>query len=235
MPRAEAAEARWRRAGRDDRGRGRAAVGHHPHRRADGLRQLPAAARSAPPSAPPIPISTSRSSRCPRVVNLSRREADLAITVSQPATQRLRAEKLSDYHLSLAASRAWLATHGAPDKPEALKGARMIGYIPDMIFDAELDYLAQLGVTRVPLASNAVSVQLNLCARGARGWPSCMISPCPPPRNWSACCPCAVRLTRSFWLVTHAGPRDARLERVSTLLRDGMRAEIARLEASVVA
>ena len=53
----------------------------------------------------------------PRVVNLSRREADLAITVSQPATQRLRAEKLSDYHLSLAASRAWLATHGAPRQP----------------------------------------------------------------------------------------------------------------------
>ena len=53
----------------------------------------------------------------PRVVNLSRREADLAITVSQPATQRLRAEKLSDYHLSLAAHRDWIARHGAPAGP----------------------------------------------------------------------------------------------------------------------
>jgi len=170
----------------------------------------------------------------PRVVNLSRREADLAITVSQPATQRLRAEKLSDYHLSLAASRAWLATHGAPDSPEALKGARMIGYIPDMIFDAELDYLAQLGVTRVPLASNAVSVQLNLARAGA-GLAIVHDFALPAAPELVRVLPGAVRLTRSFWLVTHAGPRDARLERVSTLLRDGMRAEIARLEASVVA
>ncbi|WP_284264968.1 LysR substrate-binding domain-containing protein, partial [Roseicyclus amphidinii] len=166
----------------------------------------------------------------PRVVNLSRREADLAITVSQPATQRLRAEKLSDYHLSLAASRDWLARHGAPESPEALKGARMIGYIPDMIFDAELDYLAQLGVARVPLASNAVSVQLNLARAGA-GLAIVHEFALPAAPELVRVLPGAVRLTRSFWLVTHAGPRDARLERVSTLLRDGMRAEIARLEA----
>jgi hypothetical protein len=43
--------------------------------------------------------------------------------------------------------------------------------------------------------------------------------------------PDRVRLTRAFWLVTHAGPRDARLDRFAGLLRDGMRAEIARLEA----
>lgn len=166
----------------------------------------------------------------PRVVNLSRREADLAITVSQPATQRLRSEKLSDYHLSLAASADWLARHGAPDSPEALKGARMIGYIPDMIFDAELDYLAQLGVARVPLASNAVSVQLNLARAGA-GLAIVHEFALPAAPELVRVLPGAVRLTRSFWLVTHAGPRDARLERVSTLLRDGMRAEIARLEA----
>ncbi len=166
----------------------------------------------------------------PRVVNLSRREADLAITVSQPATQRLRAEKLSDYHLSLAASVGWLARHGPPDSPEALKGARMIGYIPDMIFDAELDYLAQFGVTRVPLASNAVSVQLNLARAGA-GLAIVHDFALPAAPELVRVLPDAVRLKRSFWLVTHAGPRDARLDRVSTLLRDGMRAEIARLEA----
>ncbi|NKX46128.1 LysR family transcriptional regulator [Roseicyclus persicicus] len=168
----------------------------------------------------------------PRVVNLSRREADLAITVSPPATQRLRAEKLSDYHLSLAASRDWLAAHGAPDGPEALKGARMIGYIPDMIFDAELDYLAGFGVTRVPLASNAVSVQLNLARAGA-GLAIVHDFALPAAPDLVRVLPDRVRLTRAFWLVSHAGPRDARLDRFATLLRDGMRAEIARLEASV--
>ena len=169
----------------------------------------------------------------PRVVNLSRREADLAITVSAPETQRLRAERLSDYHLSLAASRDWLARHGAPEGPEALKTARMIGYIPDMIFDAELDYLARLGVARVPLASNAVSVQLNL-ARAGGGLAIVHDFALPSAPELVRVLPDRVRLTRTFWLVTHAGPRDARLERFTTLLRDGIRAEIARLEASVV-
>ena len=168
----------------------------------------------------------------PRVVNLSRREADLAITVSAPATQRLRAEKLSDYRLSLAASRGWLACNGVPETAEALGGARMIGYIPDMIFDAELDYLAQLGVRRVPLASNAVSVQLNLARAGA-GLAIVHDFALPAAPELVRLLPEEVRLRRTFWLVTHAGPRDARLERVSALLRDGLRAEIARLEALV--
>ena len=168
----------------------------------------------------------------PRVVNLSRREADLAITVSAPATQRLRAEKLSDYRLSLAASRGWLACNGVPETAEALGGARMIGYIPDMIFDAELDYLAQLGVRRVPLASNAVSVQLNLARAGA-GLAIVHAFALPAAPELVRLLLEEVRLRRTFWLVTHAGPRDARLERVSALLRDGLRAEIARLEALV--
>jgi DNA-binding transcriptional LysR family regulator len=168
----------------------------------------------------------------PRVVNLSRREADLAITVSPPETQRLRAERLSDYRLSLAASRDWLATHPPPTGPEALKGARMIGYIPDMIFDAELDYLARFGVTRVPLASNAVSVQLNLARAGA-GLAIVHDFALPAAPELVRILPGEVQLTRTFWLVTHAGQRDLRLDRVSRLLRDGIRAEIARLEAMV--
>lgn len=166
----------------------------------------------------------------PRVVNLSRREADLAITVSPPATQRLHAEKLSDYHLSLAASRDWLARNGAPGSVAALKEARMIGYIPDMIFDAELDYLAQFGVSRVPLAANAVSVQLHFARAGA-GLAIVHDFALPFAPELVRVLPGQVRLTRTFWLVTHAGPRDARLDRFATLLRDGMRAEIARQEA----
>ena len=168
----------------------------------------------------------------PRVVNLSRREADLAITVSPPATQRLQAELLSDYHLSLAASRRWLAEHGAPTGPEALRDAAMIGYIPDMIFDAELDYLAQFGITRVALASNAVSVQLNLARAGA-GLAIVHDFALPSAPELVRLLPGQLRLKRSFWLVTHAGPRDARLARVSSLLRDGVRAEIARREKLV--
>lgn len=168
----------------------------------------------------------------PRVVNLSRREADLAITVSPPLTQRLRAEPVSDYHLSLAASRAWLAEYGAPDGPEALKTARMIGYIPEMIFDAELDYLAQFGISRVVLASNVVSVQLNL-ARAGGGLAIVHDFALPNAPELVRLFPDRLRLKRSFWLVSHAGVHDPRLAQVSALLGDGLRAEIARREKLV--
>ncbi len=168
----------------------------------------------------------------PRVVNLSRREADLAIAVSPPKTDRLSAERLADYRLSLAASRDYLAREGAPTSRADLKGARMIGYIPDMIFDAELDYLAGLGVSRVPLASNAVSVQLNYARAGA-GLAIVHDFALPFAPDLRRVLPDEVRLRRTFWLVSHAGPRDARLDRFASVLRDGLRAELGRLEAAV--
>jgi DNA-binding transcriptional LysR family regulator len=166
----------------------------------------------------------------PRVANLSRREADVAIAVSPPKADRLRAEKLTGYRLSLAAHRDWIAKNGAPRGPEDLKGARMIGYIPDMIFDSELDYLASFGVERVALASNAVSVQLNF-ARAGGGLAIVHDFALPAAPELRRVLPDRIALSRTFWLVTHAGPRDARLERVSRLLKDGCRAEMARLEA----
>jgi len=168
----------------------------------------------------------------PRLVNLSRREADFAIAVSEPSTDRLRAERLSEYRLSLVASRDWIAANGVPRSVAELKGARMIGYIPDMIFDAELDYLSALGVARVPVASNSVSVQLHMARSGA-GMAVVHDFALPFAPELVRLLPEAVALTRTFWLVTHAGPRDARLERVARLLRTGLRAELARLEGLV--
>ena len=47
----------------------------------------------------------------PRVFNLSKREADMAIGVSRPEAGRLTVQKLTDYRLHLAASRTYLAQH----------------------------------------------------------------------------------------------------------------------------
>jgi len=168
----------------------------------------------------------------PRIVNLSRREADLAIAVSAPDTTRLQAEKLCDYRLSLAAHPDFLARYGMPGDPTALKAARMIGYIPDMIFDAELDYLAGYGIARVPLASNAVSVQLNFARAGA-GLAIVHDFALPAAPELVRVLPDQIALSRTFWLLSHAGPRDARLARFARLLREGMQAEVTRLEAMV--
>ena len=167
----------------------------------------------------------------PRVVNLTRREADMAIAVSPPDTGRLLVQKVTDYKLHLAASRRYLKRKGDIETAEALKGHRMIGYIPDMIFDKELDYISAIGVERVGLASNSVSVQLNFLRQGAGlGIVHDFALPFAP--NPNKVLPDLVSLTRSFYLVRHADDRKVeRLNRFADELVDGLKREVARLEA----
>ncbi|MCA2010527.1 LysR family transcriptional regulator [Cereibacter sphaeroides] len=167
----------------------------------------------------------------PRVFNLTRREADMVISVSKPEQGRVIATKITDYRLSLAASRDYL--HEAPGLTDLadLKAHRVIGYIPDMIFDRELDYLADLGVDQAPLASNSVSVQLNLIRQGAGvGVVHDFALPAAP--GVERVLTRQFGLTRAFHLVRHADDRHVpRIERFSTALIEGLRAEVARLEA----
>jgi DNA-binding transcriptional LysR family regulator len=171
----------------------------------------------------------------PRVMNLSRREVDLAITVSPPSAGRLLVQKVSDYRLHLAASEAYLARHGDITCLEDLRGHRITGYIPDMIFDKELDYLADLGLERVPLASNSVSVQFHWLRIGAAlGVVHDFAMPAAP--DLRHVLRDQVSLIRSFYLVRHAADRRLeRLNRLAQLLQDGMRAELLRLEEQAAA
>ena len=166
----------------------------------------------------------------PRVFNLSKREADMAIGVSRPEAGRLTVQKLTDYRLHLAASRAYLAAHPAITTRADLRGHRLVGYIPDMIFDKELDYLAELGLAAPPLASNSVSVQLNFLRAGAGvGVVHDFALPSAP--DLTRILPQEVSLTRAFWLIRHADDaRVARLNRFAEALVRESRAEMARLE-----
>jgi len=167
----------------------------------------------------------------PRVANLSRREADIAITVSPPTAGQLLVQKITDYKLHLVASRRYLRHNSLPEQLEDLRGRRMIGYIPDMIFDSELDYLGELGIERVPLASNSVPVQLKLAVQGA-GLCVAHDFSLPTYRLLRKILTDKISLTRSFYLVRHQGDqRSERLNRFSEQLSEGVRAEVARLEA----
>ncbi|EPX78492.1 Transcriptional regulator, LysR family [Salipiger mucosus DSM 16094] len=167
----------------------------------------------------------------PRVVNLSRREADMAVAVSAPTAGRLVVQKLTDYRLHLAASEDYLARH-APIRTRAdLQGHRVVGYIPDMIFDKELDYLADLGLERVRLASNSVSVQFHWLRQGAGlGIVHDFALPAAP--GLRRVLTDEVSLSRSFYLVRHADDRRLeRLNRFAAALAEGLRHELQRLEA----
>ncbi|WP_225027093.1 LysR family transcriptional regulator [Xinfangfangia pollutisoli] len=166
----------------------------------------------------------------PRLFNLSKREADMAIGVSRPETGRLTVQKLTDYHLSLAASRDWLARHPVR-VAEDLQRQSFVGYIPDLIFDKELDYLAEIGAPPVSYSSNSVSVQLNFLRQGA-GLGVVHDFALPSAPELLRVLPEQIRLRRSFWLIRHAeDTRVARLTGFAEALIRECRAEMQRLEA----
>jgi len=168
----------------------------------------------------------------PRVFNLSRREADMAISVSAPSAGRLLVQKITDYRLHLAAMQSYLDAHPPIGTLSDLRDHRLIGYIPDMIFDKELDYMAELGVERVPLASNSVSVQLNWVRSGA-GVAIVHTFAIPSAPGMVRILPEAFSLTRAFWLIRHEDDRRSqRLGRFAALLIEGLRREVSRLEGA---
>lgn len=167
----------------------------------------------------------------PRVFNLSKREADMAIAVSRPEAGRLTVQKITDYHLHLAASRVYLAAHPPIETPADLKGHRFVGYIADMIFDKELDYLGEVGAGAVPLASNSVTVQLNWVRQGA-GVAVVHDFALPTAPEVERLLADQVSLRRAFYLIRHADDRRVeRLNRFADLLAQGVRREVARLES----
>ena len=167
----------------------------------------------------------------PRVFNLSKREADMAIAVSPPASGHLTVQKLTDYKLHLAASQAYLDRHPPIQTLADLKQHRTIGYIQDLVFDKELDYQSEAGMEAVTLASNSVSVQFNWVRTGAgiAVVHDFAMSAAP---GLVKVLPDQVSLTRSFYLIRHPDDRRVeRLNRFAELLAQGVRREVARLEA----
>ncbi len=161
----------------------------------------------------------------PRVVNLSRREADMAVTVSPPAAGRLTVQKITDYQLHLAMRADAPPLHSLDD----LRGRQIVGYIPDMIFDKELDYLSEIDAARVQMASNSVAVQLQMIRQAGVGIVHDFALPFAPELRMALTD--TVALTRSFYLVRHTSDRRSdRLTRFARALRQGMQEEVARLE-----
>jgi DNA-binding transcriptional LysR family regulator len=163
----------------------------------------------------------------PRVVNLSRREADMAITVSPPAAGRLTVQKVTDYQLHLATRRDASPVRSLAD----IKGRAVVGYIPDMIFDKELDYLGDMGQAGVQLASNSVAVQMQMLRRSGIGIVHDFALPSVP--ELTRVLTDDVALLRSFYLVRHTSDRQSeRLSRFATALMAGLKTQVATLEAT---
>lgn len=140
-------------------------------------------------------------------LNPSRREADIAVMLARPKTGPLITRKLTDYHLGLYATPAYL--EDAP--PLKAKGDLLrhvlVGYVPDQIYAPELRYLAEVDARLEPaIRSSSINAQAEIIASGAGcGILPCFIGDAMP--GLVRVLPEAVDIQRSFWLVV---PRDLR-------------------------
>lgn len=160
----------------------------------------------------------------------SKREADLAVTLSRPRAGPVIAGKLSDYALRLYASSAYLAAHGAPERPADLTGRhRLVGYVPDLLFAPELRYLAEIEPDlSAALRSSSIITQYRMIAAGA----GIGVLPCFIGDDDSALVPILPerRITRSFWVVTHKDTHNlARVRAFKDWLTEIVAAERSKL------
>ena len=77
----------------------------------------------------------------PHFVSLSKREADIAVTLERPEHGQTVYTKLCDYRLRLYATRGYLDQHEPVRKVEDLTTHRFASYIDDLAFSYELLYL----------------------------------------------------------------------------------------------
>lgn len=145
----------------------------------------------------------------PRSFSLSRREADLAVTVGRPARGRLLTRKLTDYRLGLYAARDYLDRHGVPQTPEDLAGHVLVGYVDDLIYAQELDFTAELPL---PWASRIeVSGALGQHAAVANGAGIGILHRfmSEPDARLVRVLP-EIELSRAYWLIWHETLRASR-------------------------
>ena len=147
-----------------------------------------------------------------------RREADITVTLTRPKDPRLSVELLTPYHLALYASGAYLAAHGAPQTVEDLKNHELVGYVEDLIYARELNYLDEVGKNLRPgLASSSIQAQRGIISHGG----GIGVLPAFLAKGLEPVLAKDVRLTRHFFVTARSETADtARIRAVRTWLKD---------------
>lgn len=160
----------------------------------------------------------------PRTFSLSKREADIAITLEQPKEGRLVSRKLTDYRLRLYASRAYLDRHGAIDDPSDLAGKTLVTYVPDLVYSPVLDYftgLEKYTSRRYECASVVAQVEAVRAGVGVGVLHDYAIRQFP---ELQVVAP-SLEFLRTYWLVMHAEVRNLRrVEEVHSFIQSRVKA-----------
>lgn len=144
-----------------------------------------------------------------QIVSLSRREADLTITLNTPKTGPYHTEKVTMYRLFVYGARDYLDAHPRVTCHADLARHYLIGYTEDTIFTPGLDYHRELlpGV-RATFQNSSIHAQLA-AARSGLGLcvlPHYMAKPYP---ELVPVIPREVHLQREYWATCHQDVADA--------------------------
>ncbi|VVE00793.1 LysR family transcriptional regulator [Pandoraea fibrosis] len=169
----------------------------------------------------------------PRFVSLSKREADLAITIERPQRGPYVCSKLCDYRLLLYATPGYLKQYGNVATFSDLRGRRFISYVDELSFSNELRYLEDIVPgCDVVLRSTSVIAQYQAALQGE----ALAILPCFMAAQDPRLVPLLVDdvvVTRSFWIYCHEELRT--LKRITVLwdyLRDAAQRNDALLQGT---
>jgi len=103
----------------------------------------------------------------PMYYSLSKREIDILITIRKPTTASIITRKLTTYRLGLFASQAYLDEAPPISRRSDLKRHKLIGYIDDLLFDKDLQFMDEILPGLEPtFRSSTVIAQLNTVAAG---------------------------------------------------------------------
>jgi DNA-binding transcriptional LysR family regulator len=103
-----------------------------------------------------------------RLFSLSKREADIVISLTSPEHSRVVSRRLTDYRLFLYAARDYLAARGPIAQPSDFARHEFIGYIEDMLFTPELNYLSTIGENINPrIRSTNLITQIHATLAGS--------------------------------------------------------------------
>jgi DNA-binding transcriptional LysR family regulator len=158
--------------------------------------------------------------------SLSKRDADIVVSVSRPQDGRLTVGRLIDYDLGLYAAPAYLAAHAPIAAAGDLRGHRFVTYIEDLLHFPELDFVRHVAPEAcTALESSNLVAQLRATVAGA--------GLCVLPAFLAAgdarlvrILPDAVTLTRSLWLIVHQDLAElARVRAVVKFIREAVDAE----------
>ncbi|MBV8687013.1 MAG: LysR family transcriptional regulator [Alphaproteobacteria bacterium] len=162
------------------------------------------------------------------VFSLSRRDADVVISVSRPPSGRLTVSRLIDYDLALYAAPAYLAAQPPIGGAADLRGHRFVTYIEDLLHFPELDFVRHVapeGAASLESSNLVAQLRATLAGAGLCVLPAFLAAGDP---RLVRVLPDEVALTRSLWMIVHQDLAElARVKAVVRFIREAVEAERA--------